>query len=267
MENVDHLFITGNITANGGNGLIGGGGGAGGRIAIYFWINNTYLGSYQAHGGDVDTRYNTEPGGPGTVFLYHQEHQHRTLYVNNNGLESRYVTTISDYNDLSQDSFKAWIHPDAGQHWAALGNFDFRFEEFQIYGNAHFAVLPEPVSKGSNLFFTNMIGDRTGFVHVGPYQIMDLRRTFIDTPFSTYVYDGGYLGLAPDTNLEKVFVHVEGTVDHIVNLTLIQGGELRLYLTGSTNNRARLNYHINGTTIIKANGLINCSAPRAHNEK
>jgi hypothetical protein len=41
---------------------------------------------------------------------------------------------------------------------------------------------------------------------------MDLRRKFIDTPFSTYVYDGGYLGLAPDTNLERVFVRLEGTM-------------------------------------------------------
>jgi hypothetical protein len=41
-----------------------------------------------------------------------------------------------------------------------------------------------------------MIGDRTGFVHIGNHQVMDLRRNFIDTPFSTYVYDGGYLGLA-----------------------------------------------------------------------
>jgi hypothetical protein len=49
-----------------------------------------------------------------------------------------------------------------------------------------------------------MIGDRTGFVHVGNHQVMDLKRKFIDTPFSTYVYDGGYLGLAPDTNLERV---------------------------------------------------------------
>jgi hypothetical protein len=40
-----------------------------------------------------------------------------------------------------------------------------------------------------------MIGDRTGFVHVGNHQVMDLKRKFIDTPFSTYVYDGGYLNI------------------------------------------------------------------------
>jgi hypothetical protein len=36
------------------------------------------------------------------------------------------------------------------------------------------------------------------------------------------VYDGGYLGLAPDTNLERVFVRLEGTMDHVINMTLIE---------------------------------------------
>lgn len=268
MNSTSKIFLfSGNVTASGGNGRQTGGGGAAGRIAIYFYINDTYLGSYRAHGGQSGSGSNSEPGGPGTVFLYHQEYKHRTLYVNNDNLVSNHVKTIRDYSELSKDSFKAWIHPDAGKHWLALGNFDFRFEELQIYGNAQLAVLPKPVTKGSNLHFLHMIGDRTGFIHVGPNQVMDLRRTFLDTPFSSYVYEGGYLGLAPDTNLEKVFAHVEGTVDHIVNLTLIAGGELRLFLTGSTNRRPRLNYHINGTTVIKAESSINCSSPRAHSEK
>jgi hypothetical protein len=81
------------------------------------------------------------------------------------------------------------------------------------------------------------------------------------------VYDGGYLGLAPDTNLERVFVRLEGTMDHVINMTLIDGGALQLHLTGSTNNRARLNYHINGTTVVKAKSYINCSNPRAHEDQ
>jgi hypothetical protein len=71
-------------------------------------------------------------------------------------------------------------------------NFDFQFEELQIYGNAHIAFLPKPFDHGVKLHFQHMIGDRTGFVHIGNHQVMDLRRNFIDTPFSTYVYDGGY---------------------------------------------------------------------------
>lgn len=55
-----------------------------------------------------------------------------------------------------------------------------------------------------------MIGDRTGFVHVGPYQKMDLSRVELDTPFSTYVYEDGYLGLANRTELHGVFLDVRG---------------------------------------------------------
>jgi hypothetical protein len=72
------------------------------------------------------------PGGPGTVFLYHQDYDHSTLYINNDNLESD-VGMIKDYNDLTEDSFKAWILPNAGKHWLAEGNYDFRFEELQIY--------------------------------------------------------------------------------------------------------------------------------------
>ncbi|XP_076091252.1 uncharacterized protein LOC143063127 [Mytilus galloprovincialis] len=260
----------GTIAVNGGSQYSGGsgGGGAGGRIAVYLWINNTYLGDYESHGGSVNlaTSPNSQPGGPGTVLLYHVEHDHETLYINNDGLESD-VGMIKDYTDLSEDSFKAWILPNAGQHWLANENYDFQFEELQIYGNAHLALLPEPFEKGVSLHFQHMIGDRTGFVHVGNHQVMDLRRKFLDTPFNTYVYDGGYLGLAPDTNLERVFVRLEGTMDHVINMTLIDGGSLRLHLTGSTNNRDRLNYHINGTTVIKAKSYINCSNPRAHDDQ
>jgi hypothetical protein len=252
------------IAANGGSRHSGGtgGGGAGGRISVYFNVNNTYLGDYESHGGSSSV----QPGGPGTVFLYHQDYDHSTLYINNDNLESD-VGMIKDYNDLTEDSFKAWILPNAGKHWLAEGNYDFRFEELQIYGNAHLAILPEPFEDGANLHFQHMIGDRTGFVHVGNHQVMDLKRKFIDTPFSTYVYDGGYLGLAPDTNLERVFVRLEGTMDHVINMTLIDGGALQLHLTGSTNNRARLNYHINGTTVVKAKSYINCSNPRAHEDQ
>ncbi|KAK3576661.1 hypothetical protein CHS0354_004945 [Potamilus streckersoni] len=257
----------GDITANGGSQYAGGtgGGGAAGRIAIYFNVNQTYRGTYQAHGGYAEG--NAEPGGPGTVFLYHQRENHTTLYINNFMRKSKHVRPIKSYKNISDDSFKAWLMPDAARHWLTSGVHDYRFDEFQIYGNAHFAVLPKPFEAGSNLYFKHMIGDRTGFIHIGKFQRIDLRRHFVDTPFSSYIYEGGYLGLAPETNLEKVFVHVEGTLDHIVNLTLIAGGELRMFLTGSTNNRSRLNYYINGTTVIKARSSINASSPNAHSDQ
>lgn len=257
----------GNITANGGSRYSGGtgAGGSGGRIAVYLRQNVTYWGGYQCHGGYSEG--SAEPGGPGLVFLYNVEKNHSTLYVNNNGLQTRdEVNLIRDYTDISEDRFKAWIMPSSSDHWLAGGNSDYRFNELQIYGNAHLALLPEPYIGGCNLHFKHMIGDRTGYVHIGPYQVMDLKRYFLDTPFSSYVYDGGYLGLAPETYLESVFAHIEGTVDHIHNLTLIQGGGLRLFKTGSTNNRAPLHYVIEGLTVVKADSYINCSNPNADSD-
>ena len=264
-----HIFRgMGNLTTNGGSTFNGwyGGGGAGGRIALYLNYNQTYRGTYQCHGGNSGA--GGEPGGPGTVFMYNMVEEHRTIYVNNyNRQTTGEVNLIRDYSNISEDFFKAWILPKSADHVFANKNGSFKFEELQIYGNAHLAILQDPLTSESTLFFRHMIGDRSGFIHIGPHQIMDLERQFIDTPFSSYVYDGGYLGLASDTNLEQVFAHIEGTVDHIFNLKLINGGGLRLYQTGSINNRQRLLHVIEGETIIKAKSYINCSSPNAHTDQ
>ena len=263
----------GNLTANGGStyGDWYGSGGAAGRIAVYFSYNLTYHGTYQCHGGDAGSH--GEPGGPGTIFMYHIIEDHRSIYINNNNLKTNRKPVgdpsfmIANYGDLSEDSFKAWILPNSIDHPFADGNGGFEFEELQIYGNAHLAMLQADLDSEANLYFRHMIGDRSGYVHVGPNQIMDLERIFIDTPFNSYVYVDGYLGLAPDTNLEMVFAHIEGTLDHIRNLTLINGGGLRLFQTGSTNRRERLQYVFEGETIIKAKSYINCSSPNAHEDQ
>ena len=46
----------------------------------------SFLSSYQAHGGKAKTGLpNVENGGPGTAFLYHLVHTHRTLLFDNDG--------------------------------------------------------------------------------------------------------------------------------------------------------------------------------------
>lgn len=252
---------------SGGNGRLIGGGGVVGRIVIYFYINDIYLGLYRVYGGRLGLGFNLEFGGLGIVFLYYQEYKYRILYVNNDNLVSNYVKIIRDFFEFFKDSFKVWIYLDVGKYWFVLGNFDFRFEELQIYGNVYLVVLFKSVIKGSNLYFLYMIGDRIGFIYVGLNQVMDLRRIFLDILFSFYVYEGGYLGLVFDINLEKVFVYVEGIVDYIVNLIFIVGGELRLFLIGFINRRSRLNYYINGIIVIKVESFINCFSFRVYSEK
>ena len=48
---------------------------------------------------------------------------------------------------------------------------NFHFEEIQMGGDAHFAILTEPYNKETDIFFLNMIGDRTGTVHLGENQV------------------------------------------------------------------------------------------------
>ena len=43
----------------------------------------------------------------------------------------------------------------------------FYFDEFQVYGRAQLAILGDNTA----LFFREMIGDRTGAVHIGDTQV------------------------------------------------------------------------------------------------
>lgn len=203
----------GNITANGGDQYPGGtgGGGSGGRVAVNFWKNETFRGAFQAHGGyaNVSKTNSGEPGGPGPIFLFHEGESHKTLYVENNFLQSKTVGKVPNFSDLSDDHFKAWlIETDTDLKYTDTNNRSLTFDELQVVGNAHLVILPRDAQKGVFLHFRHMIGDRSGVLHLGPGQVMDLKRSSIDIPFSCYIYPTAYLGLAPDTDIDQVFVQV-----------------------------------------------------------
>ena len=64
----------GRVSVNGGAGHVygsyEGGGGSAGRIAVYFALNRTFSGSFEAHGG-LSGGQGAGVGGPGTMFFYH----------------------------------------------------------------------------------------------------------------------------------------------------------------------------------------------------
>ena len=93
-----------------------GGGGAGGRIAVYFRSNRTYSGVFESLGGD--STGDALPGGAGTVFLYHLIHKHRTLLISNAGrkaLPTEHLV-IKDYSEPALISGKTWLLPSSGEH-------------------------------------------------------------------------------------------------------------------------------------------------------
>lgn len=156
--------------------------------------------------------------------------------------------------------------PLSGLHDFAGGSSLFHFEELQIYGNAHLAIKPPDQQDMGNgewkitpqwsedditashkynvsFFFKYMIGDRTGTVHIGADQDLDLERQEIDLPFNAYVYYSGHLGLAPDTYVHGVAIHMAGYMSHVQNLTIHHGGFFWCRHGGHTTGGNESNYH------------------------
>ena len=100
-----------------------------------------------------------------------------------------------------------------------------------------------------------MIGDRTGAIHVGPNQVMDLNRDEIDLPFNVHVYPTGILGLAPNTNMENIDIYLNGTMANVVNLILHHEASLWLFKEGRTENlnAGFYNFH---TVHVKTGGYL-----------
>ena len=145
------------------------------------------------------------------------------------------------------------------------GNQKYFFEEVQIYGGAHLAALTTPHNRSASIFFRNMIGDRTGAVHIGYNQTMDLIRPEIDLPFNVHVYRGGHLGLAPVTTIHGVSIYVDGVISHIRNLTLHHGGLLVLNENSRTGNEQNENDFKLDFVRVQHQGVIRMlSSPVTH---
>ncbi|XP_070535282.1 uncharacterized protein [Ptychodera flava] len=227
----------GEVEVNGGDGHVHssyhGGGGAAGRIAVYFSLNRTYSGSFNAHGG-LPGGANAGAGGPGTMIFYHNDFDHLSLMVDNNGRGPKEdENMIEDYHDLTEDESRAWILPSSEDHEFS-GDNNYHFDELQMYGQAHLAILTDPPDREASFYFQNMIGDRTGTIHVGMNQTVDLFRDEIDVPFNVRVYEGGFLGMANDTFVHGVTIFLDGVLAHVDNLTLHHGGRFWLNRDGRT---------------------------------
>ena len=171
------------------------------------------------------------------------------------------------FSTFVRDGPVTWILPLSGQHAFANQQSEFHFEELQIYGNGHLAFMPPDESESNgiytvgqlwntetftssspyelDLFFKYMIGDRTGTVHVGKQQVLDLEREEIDLPFNCYCYGDCDLGLAPTTFVHGVHIHMEGTMHHVKNLTLHHDGLLWMKHGGRTTNQSESHYEYN----------------------
>lgn len=149
--------------------------------------------------------------------------------------------SFSTTGAIIDDGCRTWVIPPAKKDNTTLTHpipplvdikFDYAFEEIQMYGSAHLAVSSIPLHKTGTestdddilatletnnsteheirLHFVNMIGDRSGTVHLRSDQTMDLKRFEIDLPFSLRAYTRSFLGLAPHTFIHGVTVWMHG---------------------------------------------------------
>lgn len=139
--------------------------------------------------------------------------------------------------------------------WTSGTDSSYHFNELQIYGKAQLAVLTSPLNSAASLVFDNMIGDRSGALHIGNNQTMDLYRQKIDLPFSVHVYNGGFLGLAPDTFIHNVEIFLNGTLANVDNLTIHRGGKLWLNRDGHTEGLDYSTYRFKFVH-VKTNGYL-----------
>jgi len=90
--NTHILEGSGSITTNGGQEELGfGGGGAGGRVAIYYDLKDSFDGKIEAFGG-----IGFQTGGAGTIFLKSPLQEYGDLIINNNNSEG--ITQLEENN-------------------------------------------------------------------------------------------------------------------------------------------------------------------------
>ena len=165
------------------------------------------------------------------------------------------LQVIKDYSDVSLLPGHAWLLPSSGKH-AFAGNQSYNFEELQMYGGAHLAVLTEPHDTAASIHFRDMIGDRTCTIHIANNQTMDLIRDKIDLPYNVRVYRGGYLGLANTTTVHGVEIHVQGMISFIPKLILHHDGVLHLYEDSRTGKQNRANDFVFGSIRVQYGGAL-----------
>lgn len=170
---------------------------------------------------------------------------------------------ISDWSDHRSDASKAWVITDTTHEFAQ--GLNYHFEELQLRGGAHLAFHTATSSDKVSLYFRHMIGDRTGTLHVGPNQTMDLNREEIDLPFNVRVYQNGHMGLAPMTFVHGIKIHNHGLITRMINITLHHGGEIYFFQGSRVGNESQPDDYFFHTIRVQSGGLVNfASSPVTH---
>ncbi|XP_033745596.1 uncharacterized protein LOC117331111 [Pecten maximus] len=231
----------GKFDVSGGNGYDGSytpkaGGGGGGRLAWYY-EHNFFVGTFQAFGGTGGY----ENGGPGTIYAHKMPDReqpfssftsNRTLYLDNNNRRPRDPSRnlTSSYGNYTLGSAVAWLIPSEYPSFVNETRNDTQvvLEEFQIYRGAQMAFLmPDNPFGWIDIKIGIIEGDRSGHLHVGFNQSQYIASGKLPNDLS--IYHGGDITLKGELRAAGVTISMEGVINNVENLTVVDGGILKIY--------------------------------------
>ena len=155
-----------------------GGGGAGGRLAVYANRSNTYRGEYHTNGGEGYV----EDGGSGTTLIEAPNDfgvMERSLYIDNQGAKPLSYLI----NDKTQDSPRTYIITSQNDT-----KTDMTFDHVYIHGVGHLALL-NTSETDVEITIKHLHGDNTGLLHTSKDQKIIVEDSDSPLPASFRVYD------------------------------------------------------------------------------
>ncbi|XP_060557569.1 uncharacterized protein LOC132717977, partial [Ruditapes philippinarum] len=130
------------------------------------------------------------------------------------------------YKHIGLFGASTWIFADR--------NEQFTFSEVILKGQSHLAFMPRhDYTDGVLVDVGNVIGDKTGFLHVGYNQEVSINKTAYDVPFNTHVYETGHVTYPPRTFFYKTKLVSSGKVSGMEDLYVFKGGLVSIDTSGS----------------------------------
>ena len=194
--------------------------------------------------------HSAEPGGAGTMYFHRipdytetgeipaEFLENRTLHINNRGQEpvdpDRNLTSL--YSNYAEASGVTLLfpgdYPDSVKVPTKLANpeTDITLDYLQIYQKVQLAMVASRDSKDYtnivNLTTGEMEGDRTGKLHIGFNQTLYIGTGQLVTDVT--LYHGSTTTLQGELRAAGITVIVEGVVDSVENITIVDGGKIAL---------------------------------------
>ncbi|XP_066271773.1 uncharacterized protein [Branchiostoma lanceolatum] len=192
----DRFHGVGFIFSNGGDGNRYGGGGAGGRVTIYYNTGNFKSGHIEAKGGTSSR----EPGGPGMAYMEGTNPVNKNLRVDNKCQQPTVTEPTGDR--AGEEQFAQYIQTGAIAYlFPPEDDFEYEFTLIEVYGSAHLTVK----GNRTTIRATQVLGDDTGHVHLPPYHTLHITEVSpykrANITWAPYIYENATL-ILPTATIE-----------------------------------------------------------------